>query len=79
MTCPETAPALGAYVLGALEPEERRRFDEHLARCPACADELAEFRALPALQELVLRVNIKAPRTKYLTTPVVELVSRVAE
>ena len=39
----------------------------------------AEFRALPALEELVLRVNIKAPRTKYLTTPVVELVSRVAE
>jgi hypothetical protein len=39
----------------------------------------AEFRALPALQELTLRVNIKAARTKYLTTPVVELVSRVAE
>ncbi|HET6837111.1 MAG TPA: hypothetical protein VFH24_03650 [Gemmatimonadales bacterium] len=39
----------------------------------------AEFRSLPALQELVLRVNIKAPRTKYLTTPVVELVSRVTE
>jgi hypothetical protein len=39
----------------------------------------AEFRAMPALQELVLRVNIKAPRTKYLTTPVVELVSRVTE
>ena len=39
----------------------------------------AEFRAMPALQEMVLRVNIKAPRTKYLTTPVVELVSRVTE
>ena len=39
----------------------------------------AEFRALPALQELTLRVNIKAARTKYLTTPVVEYVSRVAE
>jgi hypothetical protein len=39
----------------------------------------AEFRALPALQELMLRVNIKAARTKYLTTPVVEFVSRVAD
>jgi hypothetical protein len=39
----------------------------------------AEFRALPALQELTLRVVIKAARTKYLTTPVVEFVSRVAE
>jgi hypothetical protein len=39
----------------------------------------AEFRALPALQDLILRVTIKAARTKYLTTPVVEFVSRVAE
>jgi hypothetical protein len=38
-----------------------------------------ELRTLPALQELTLRVNIKAARTKYLTTPVVEYVSRVAE
>jgi hypothetical protein len=38
-----------------------------------------EFRALPALQELSLRVTIKAARTKYLTTPVVEFVSRVAD
>jgi hypothetical protein len=38
-----------------------------------------EFRALPALQELTLRVNIKAARTKYLMTPVVEFVSRVVE
>jgi len=37
----------------------------------------AEFRALPALQELTLRVTIKAARTKYLTTPVVEFVERV--
>jgi hypothetical protein len=37
----------------------------------------AEFRALPALQELTLRVVIRAPRTKYLTTPVVEYVARV--
>jgi hypothetical protein len=37
----------------------------------------AGFRALAPLQELTLRVVIKAPRTKYLTTPVVEYVSRV--
>jgi hypothetical protein len=39
----------------------------------------AEFQALPALQELTLRVTIKAARTRYLTTPVVEYVSRVGE
>lgn len=38
-----------------------------------------EFRSLPALQEMTLRVKIKAPRTRFLATPVVELVSRVSE
>ena len=38
-----------------------------------------EFRALQALQELTLRVIIKAPRTRFLATPVVELVSRLSE
>ena len=38
-----------------------------------------EFRALQALQELTLRVIIKAPRTRFLSTPVVELVSRLSE
>ncbi len=36
-----------------------------------------EFRALQALQEVTLRVIIKAPRTRFLATPVVEMVSRV--
>ncbi|HET8622191.1 MAG TPA: SH3 domain-containing protein [Gemmatimonadales bacterium] len=36
------------------------------------------FRALPALQELVVHVRVKAPRTRYLTTPVVELASVVS-
>jgi hypothetical protein len=36
---------------------------------------IAEFRALPALHEMVMRVTLKAARTRYLTTPVAELVS----
>jgi hypothetical protein len=39
----------------------------------------AEFRTAPALQEMTLRVTIKAARSKYLTTPIVEYVSRVVE
>lgn len=38
---------LGAYVLGALDENERRRFEAHLATCDACrreADELSELR-----------------------------------
>ncbi|MEO8029252.1 MAG: hypothetical protein ABI765_00315 [Gemmatimonadota bacterium] len=39
------------------------------------ADKVAQFTALPALQELLLRVVIKAAQTRYLANPVVELVS----
>ena len=34
---------LGAYALGALEPDEVRSVDEHLAGCAECRDELAGF------------------------------------
>jgi hypothetical protein len=40
--------------------------------------QVAGFQALPSLQELVLRVTIRAARTRFLTTPVVELVSVVS-
>jgi anti-sigma factor RsiW len=53
VTCPEAATGLGAYVLGALEPGERAHLEEHLRGCPACAAELAEFSALPALLDRV--------------------------
>ncbi len=39
---------------------------------------VADFQSLPALHELVLRVSIRAARTKFLTTPVVELVSVIS-
>jgi hypothetical protein len=35
--------------------------------------QLAQFQALAPLQALTLRVVIRAPRTRYLATPVVEL------
>jgi hypothetical protein len=34
---------LGAYALGALEPDEAREVGEHLATCPECRAELAEL------------------------------------
>ena len=34
---------LGAYALGALEPDEVREVDEHLATCAECRAELAEL------------------------------------
>ncbi len=41
-------------------------------------ERIAEFRALPPLRELLLRVTIRAARTRYLTTPVAELVSVIS-
>jgi hypothetical protein len=49
VTCPETTLLLGAYVLGGLEPDERRQVEKHLEDCPFCSAELAEFRSLPPL------------------------------
>jgi hypothetical protein len=41
-------------------------------------DRVEAFRALPPLQEVVLRVNIRAARTRYLATPVAELLAVVS-
>jgi hypothetical protein len=39
----------GPYVLGALPPEDRRAFEEHLAVCRHCQAEVREFAGLPGL------------------------------
>ena len=47
--CAETRLALGAYVLGALEPAERSRVDAHLSSCVECREELASLAGIPGL------------------------------
>ena len=52
MTAPTCGPlrlALGAYVLGSLEPAERADVEGHLAGCAECRAELAELAGLPGL------------------------------
>jgi len=41
--------ALGALVLGALDPAERAAVEAHVATCARCTAEVAEFASLPAL------------------------------
>jgi hypothetical protein len=48
VTCPRTI-ALGAYVLGALEGEERAGLEAHLKTCAVCRDELDRMAPLPGL------------------------------
>lgn len=39
----------GPYVLGALDPDERRAFEDHLATCAECRAEVQDFAGLPGL------------------------------
>ncbi|MEV6642157.1 zf-HC2 domain-containing protein [Amycolatopsis sp. NPDC051371] len=47
-----------AYVLGALSPEDRQRFEQHLRTCDRCA---ASVRDLAGLPGLLARVDAPAP------------------
>ncbi|ABM07340.1 anti-sigma factor family protein [Paenarthrobacter aurescens] len=44
---------LGAYLLGGLEPGEARTFEDHLAQCAECRNQLEELASLPALLDAV--------------------------
>jgi anti-sigma factor RsiW len=49
MTHHEIEELLGAYALDAVEPEEARLVEEHLAECPRCRAEVAAHREVAAL------------------------------
>jgi Anti-sigma-K factor rskA/Putative zinc-finger len=40
----EVKDLLGPYVMGALEPEEERKVEEHLERCASCREEAQDLR-----------------------------------
>lgn len=45
----ELREALGAYVLGGLDPSQRHDVEAHLQTCPECREEVADLAALPPL------------------------------
>ncbi|HET8599396.1 MAG TPA: zf-HC2 domain-containing protein [Segeticoccus sp.] len=45
----------GAYVLGALSPQERHDFEAHVRECPDCAEAVQELAGLPGLLATVPR------------------------
>jgi hypothetical protein len=62
--CADTRQALGVYVLGAIDPDERALVDAHVAGCPECRDELAGLDGLPALlsrvgADEISRINLE--------------------
>ena len=67
---------LGAYVLGALTPDEREVIDAHLNSCPECTDELDELTRLPVLLDLLPVEEVVAMGTGA-ARPSADLVDRV--
>ena len=57
----------GAYVLGALSPEDRVAFERHLPGCPECAQSVRELAGLPGL---LARVPIEILDPEKLPMPV---------
>lgn len=83
---PDVHTSTGAYAAGALPPEERAQVEEHLAVCPACAQEVAEMLAAltrladaaaePPPPGLRARVLAEAAHTRQVPPVVVPLVPR---
>jgi len=44
LSCRDLIEFLARYLDGELPPDERARFDAHLAACPYCVDYLASYR-----------------------------------
>ena len=53
------ADSVGAYLLGALDPDEAARFEEHLAGCDECRRDVAELKV--AADALPVSVPIVSP------------------
>ncbi|HEX6541894.1 MAG TPA: zf-HC2 domain-containing protein [Ktedonobacterales bacterium] len=45
ITCKELVEVITSYLDDALSPEERERFERHLALCPGCRAYLVQMRA----------------------------------
>jgi len=57
MTCHDYKDLMMGYLDNELSEKQRNRFEEHLAGCPECADELKEFQKLKAITDEVTLVE----------------------
>ncbi len=57
MTCQDHRDLMMAYLDNELDEEQKRAFEEHLAGCPDCTRELAEFRKLKKMTDCVAFVE----------------------
>ena len=68
MNCPHVVD-VGAYVIDALEPDERLLLAGHLPTCAVCTAELRELEPLPGLLSLVPAPTGAEPRLEALPEP----------
>lgn len=57
MTCQDHKDLMMAYLDNELNDEQKRAFEEHLAGCPDCTRDLAEFRKLKRMTDCVAFVE----------------------
>jgi len=57
MTCQDHKDLMMAYLDGELDESQRKAFEEHLASCPACAQEMKEFTKLKQVTDSVTLVE----------------------
>jgi Putative zinc-finger len=68
---------VGAYALGLLEDDDNAAFEAHLASCPTCHAELAEF---ASMKELLTGLGpVESPEDTAGEQPVIDLLRRRAE
>jgi anti-sigma factor RsiW len=58
MSCSQARLSLGVYLLGALEPGERRDVNVHLTGCARCRAELAELQDVPTCLDRVQLADV---------------------
>ena len=66
LTCKEVVEIVTDYLEGALSPEDRVRFDEHLAVCDGCTHYVEQMRETIRLSGMVTEEQIPEPQLERL-------------
>jgi len=61
MSCQELVNLVNEYLEGALESDDRARFEAHLAECEGCANYLNQMRATINLVGRLTEESVPAP------------------
>ena len=66
LTCKEVVEIVTDYLEGALSPEDRARFDQHLATCDGCTSYVEQMRETIRLSGMVREEQIPEPQLERL-------------